>query len=283
MTVSARHLPLAGASNFRDIGGYRTHDGRYVRWGVVYRSGAMYRFTEASWRWLRTRGIRAVCDLRSIEERELAPTDWRGGGDTRHIGVAYGADVLFSTRRGSSEAGMNEMHDSLYPLFPRLIAPSLRAMFEALLHADTPMIVHCSAGQDRTGVAIGILLAALGVPRETVVEDYQLSSQFRRIENELDHDRIATSADSNVFARHYAKVLEKRGAAALGPRVLVNRHGQALLLDAFRAIETEWGSLPAYLETELMLQRGDIERLCETCLAARVEAPPAWHLFDGEA
>jgi protein-tyrosine phosphatase len=266
MTQIGRHISLEGASNFRDIGGYQACDGRYVRWGTVYRSGAMYRFTDSAWRWMVEREIHAVCDLRSVEEQELAPTNWKGGDSTRHVGVAYGANLLFGDLRERGDVRVNEMHSSLYPVFPRLLAPSFRAMFLALIEAQTPLIVHCSAGQDRTGLAIGLLLSALDVPRDTIIEDYRLSTQFRRVENEINLDDLLASAERNDFARFYAPVLMKHRKQALKPRRLVDRNGQPLLFEAFHAIEAEWGSLPGYLEAELHLRHADIERLKEICL-----------------
>lgn len=212
------------------------------------------------------RDVRAVCDLRSREERELSPTAWQGGEHTCHIGVEYDAQLLFAHRKEHGQAGMNEMHDSLYAAFPTLLAPSFKAMFEALLEAHTPLIVHCSAGQDRTGLAIGLLLSALGVSRDTILADYDLSTRCRRVENELDHDKLIVHAEHNAFARYYADILKKKGKAALKPRVLVNRNGQSLLLDAFHAIEDKWGSVPAYLEAELDLGPEHIVRLREICL-----------------
>lgn len=266
MTANRRHIELEGASNLRDIGGYEAADGRSVRWGSVYRSGAMSRFAPSAWHWMAEQGVRAVCDLRSREERELSPTAWQGGEHTRHIGVEYDAQLLFAHRKERGQVGMNEMHDSLYATFPKLLAPSIKAMFEALLEAHTPLLVHCSAGQDRTGLAIGLLLSALGVSRDTILADYDLSTRCRRVENELDHDKLVAQAEHNAFARYYVDILKKRGKAALKPRVLVNRNGQSLLLDAFHAIEDEWGSVPAYLEAELDLRLAHIVRLREICL-----------------
>ncbi|QCP50393.1 tyrosine-protein phosphatase [Trinickia violacea] len=266
MTAIERHIELEGSSNLRDIGGYPACDGRQVRWGMVYRSGAMYRFTDSAWRWMAERGVRVVCDLRSSEERELSPTNWQGGDHTRHVGIAYGAKLLLAELQESGEAGVNEMHNSLYCIFPKLLAPSFKAMFEALLEQQTPLVVHCSAGQDRTGLAIGLLLSALGVPRDTVVADYRLSTQCRRVENEINLDELIAASERNAFARFYAQVLKRRGKAALRPRDLVNRNGQPLLFDAFNAIDAQWGSLAAYLEAELNLRHEDLARLRELCL-----------------
>jgi len=278
ITSYQRHIQLAGASNLRDIGGYQTADGSFVRWHQVYRSGALFRFTPSCWEWVVQQDILTVCDLRSREERELAPTIWEGAKHTRHIGEEYDAQLLFAQGAGNGRVGLNEMHDSLYALFPTLLGASFKAMFQALMDRQVPLIVHCSAGQDRTGLAIGLLLELLGVPREDIFRDYHLSTQWRRIENELDHQQIRANAECNVFARFYAAVLDKRESAAFKPRVLLNRNGQPLLLDAFTAIETRWGSIPAYLEQVLGIGAEQVGRLKEHCLVSRSE-----YVLEGQA
>src|SRR6267378_5563868 len=76
--VSVRRLPLEGAKNFRDLGGYRTSDGHYVRWGLVYRSGYLADLTKQDYQYLRGLGIRLVCDVRAEGERMRSPTNWVG-------------------------------------------------------------------------------------------------------------------------------------------------------------------------------------------------------------
>ena len=75
-----RVLPLRGGRNFRDLGGYRSADGRHVRWRRVFRSGVMNRLTDADRDYLATLEIRASCDLREAHERSLEPSDWRDWG-----------------------------------------------------------------------------------------------------------------------------------------------------------------------------------------------------------
>ncbi|BAV64373.1 hypothetical protein SCLO_1013330 [Sphingobium cloacae] len=262
-----RHIPLAGGSNFRDVGGYVAADGRRVRWNTVYRSGALSRLQADDWRWFVERDIGAVCDLRSDQERELAPTMWQGGQRTEHLGVAYAAELIFTPRSPEMTAtNVNEMHHSLYSLFPRLLAPSFRAMFDALISERVPLIVHCSAGQDRTGLAIGLLLTALGVPRETILEDYLLSTDFRRVENELDHHGLAHLSDRNIVARFYAQRIAQQGFEVMRARPLVNKAGEPLLLGAFAAISDEWGSIEGYLDQELGMGAQRIALLRENCL-----------------
>ena len=105
--AQVRHLPLEGAANFRDIGGYPTADGHHVKWGLVYRSNHLVDLTAADYEYLNTLGIKLVCDLRTDGERRKSPTVWQGGKAPRdhdgvhperdrrraHTGAAEGAGV----------------------------------------------------------------------------------------------------------------------------------------------------------------------------------------------
>jgi len=261
--ATRRHIRLPGASNLRDLGGYPGHGNRTVRWGSLFRSGAMPKLAEADWQWMLAQGVATVCDLRSPQERELAPTVWQGPPRTRHIHADYDAALIFERPLAAlrPDAPLNDMHHSLYPLFVDILVPALREMFEALLAGQVPLIVHCSAGQDRTGLAAGLLLAALGVDRDTILEDYLLSTECRQFENELDRMGLAAFAEANLVARFYTKAISERGIDAVKPRRLVDPQGNALLAAALEAIEARWGSIEAYLRDRLGVGPLEIDRL----------------------
>lgn len=258
-----RQIRLPNTSNLRDVGGYEGLGGKTVRWGLIYRSGAMPRLAEPDWRWMAERRIATVCDLRTPEERELAPTNWQGGDETRHIEADYGAHHIFrNAQADSSKSGaLNDLHHSLYSKFPHLLAPALQAMFQALLDGRTPLIVHCSAGQDRTGLAVGLVLSALGVPRNLIYEDYLLSTASRQFDKELDRAGLAAFAGHNDVARFYTDIIRSRGMKAVTPKPLLDQAGEPLLKLGFAAIEAEWGAVGDYLERQLGVGNPEVSRL----------------------
>jgi protein-tyrosine phosphatase len=263
-----RHVRLPGTSNLRDLGGYRAGEGRRVRWGRLFRSGAMPKLGEADWRWMRDRDVATVCDLRSADERALAPTRWSGPERTRHIHADYDARLIFGQSFVPPRPGaaVNDLHQSLYALFADILAPALGEMFEALLDEQVPLIFHCSAGQDRTGLAAGLLLALLGVDRATIYADYLLSTECRQFDNELDRTGIAAFERTNIVARFYTRAIREQGIEAVKPRRLVDAEGQALLKQALDGIESRFGGLEDYAARRLGLRASGVARLRELYL-----------------
>lgn len=261
--LQQRHISLPGTSNLRDLGGYIGADGRSIRWGQLFRSGAMPKLGEADWGWMKERGISVVCDLRSAAERELAPTRWNGPGDTRHIHADYDPKLIYGRpfvppRPG---AAVNDLHQSLYEVFVDILAPTFTKMFAALLDEQAPIIFHCSAGQDRTGLAAGLLLGLLGVDRDTIYADYLLSTECRQFDNELDRAGIAQFAPTNIVAQFYTKAIRENGMNAVKPRRLVDANGDALLKTALDGIDARFGSLQGYAEQHLGVDEKGVERL----------------------
>ncbi len=257
-----RHIRLPGTSNLRDLGGYEGAGGKRVRWGRLFRSGAMPKLGAPDWDWMLARGVAVVCDLRSAPERELAPTIWAGPPGTRHIAAEYDARLIYGRSFSPAPDGaVNDLHQSLYALFADILAPTLAEMFAALLDGQAPLIVHCSAGQDRTGLAAGILLGLLGVGRDAIYADYLLSTRCRQFDNELDRAGIAAFAETNVVARFYTDAIARSGMDAIKPRRLVDARGDALLKGALEGIDARFGSLENYAGRRLGVDAHGIERL----------------------
>ena len=176
-----RVLPLQGGRNFRDLGGYRTADGRTVKWGLLYRSGQMHDLTPADYVTLQKLGIRTVCDFRDTRERTTEPTLWPAGQTPKVLSDDYALDMSAMKIPGDPASWTHEqVVTAMSATYPKLLDQfngQYRRMFAGLLAGDVPLAFHCTAGKDRTGVAAALLLTALGVPRATIVDDYLLSNR----------------------------------------------------------------------------------------------------------
>lgn len=204
-----RLLALDGAVNCRDIGGYGTVDGRRVRWGLLWRSDAPSRLSAADRGALQQRRLRTVIDLRHPDERALEPSDL-ADDDTlsvHAIGFAPRAahrmlGDLREARPVTPESARSMMLE-LYRELPRDHAPAYARMFRLLIAPDAlPAMVHCTSGKDRTGFGIALLLCALGVPRDAVLEDYLLTNRYRRDIGAILQRRVDPEVLDVVVAAH---------------------------------------------------------------------------------
>lgn len=239
-----RVLPLQGGQNFRDLGGYQTGHGKAVRWGMLYRSGAMNGLTPADFVYLQKLGIRTVCDFRSPDERRTAPVRWPGGKAPTVFADDYTLDMGGLDFRSAGSWSEEEAKAKMAGLYPRLLDQfngQFRRMFAQLLAGNAPLAFNCSAGKDRTGVAAALLLTALDVPRETVIGDYLLSNRY------FDPNTVVPSDESSAaWKRLPAPVLK----AFMG---VDRRYIEAV----FQVIDTHPGGARGYLRDRLGL--GDAE------------------------
>lgn len=176
-----RLIALEGGRNFRDLGGYPTRDGRRVRWGRLFRSGSMAGLTQADWARLCELGVRTVCDLRTSIEREAEPFAWRDSDGLHYFARDYETSFgelrqVMASDFPTGEQARNGMIAG-YRELPFEQAPAYRVMFGHLKANAVPLIVNCTAGKDRAGTAAALMLSALGVPREIVVEDFLLTNR----------------------------------------------------------------------------------------------------------
>lgn len=248
--VAERLIPLAQGSNFRDIGGYPGADGKHVRWGLIYRSGATAMLSPSDVATIDALHLQHIVDLRSSEERVLAPTRIEG---VTYTAYGYSMRRIFASMQAPSGSVRNGA--ALYHAFPTLLAPQMKLLFAALLSRPGPVKYNCSAGQDRTGFATAMILSALGTPRDVIVEDYLLSPTYRRPQWEMPPIDPALFPD-NPVARAFAG-----NSAARRAEPLVDADGKAFLLAAFEEVDRKWGSPEGYLEQVVGLSPADIAAL----------------------
>jgi protein-tyrosine phosphatase len=178
-----RHFNLAGASNFRDLGGYAGKDGRKVRWRHIFRSNHLGQLTEPDIAVLRGLGLKNAFDFRGAEERGMAACAI--AGITVHsLPVEPTVVAALRARLAGGKAlspadGMEVMRES-YIGYVRQNTQRYRSLFAHLLGDSAPLVIHCTAGKDRTGFACALILHALGVADDVIAQDYLLTNRFYR-------------------------------------------------------------------------------------------------------
>lgn len=172
--------------NFRDLGGLVGNNGKCIRKGVIFRSEALDTCIAQDFLKIKKLNLRLVCDLRSKSERDIRPTVWPVDYEPETILMDLNADIrnknadiINILKSNPTERGANEMMMSTYSIFPRLLIKNFKILFARILRGNgLPVVIHCSAGKDRTGVMVALLLLALGVSIEVVQKDYLASKVF---------------------------------------------------------------------------------------------------------
>ncbi|MBO0830473.1 MAG: tyrosine-protein phosphatase [Actinobacteria bacterium] len=176
-----RRIELPGVLNLRDVGGYPVDGGGSVRWRTLFRSDALHRLDAVGVAAIAGLGLRSVLDLRTWEEVQAAPSPVLGR--VRHLPLL--ADLTALPEPAEPVSGGDELElSTIYRYFVDECGDNIAMAIAELADGDAlPALVHCSAGKDRTGVVVALVLAVLGVPDELIAADYALSAVY------LDPDR----------------------------------------------------------------------------------------------
>lgn len=167
-----RHLPLPGTRNLRDVGGYPTMDGRRTRWRRLFRTDALDSLPDDSQAALIGLGLRQAIDLRWPSEVERAPSVFQGSARVRYRSIPL---LAFEQDDPTPHLGLVGMYRRILDERGAHLVDVVRAV---IAPDGAPVAIGCAAGKDRTGVAVAIILSAVGVRREIVVEDYAMSAGF---------------------------------------------------------------------------------------------------------
>ena len=252
--VPGTQLDFAGGTNFRELGGYEADEGKHVKWGQIWRGIPACKLTgEADRAKLDALGLRLILDLRSVEEAKKEPDYVPDGARLVQIcGLCAedGHEIAFAP--GDIDrlmASAPEGYDVPRVLYRRMLTgnKAFKELFRALEAGETPILFHCSAGKDRTGVAAMLILLALGASDETICADYAQTNVCRRAEIEAVMQEHADEIAADPSCRnHYYRM------AGVSPEAA------PFVLDTIRS---QFGSAENYLEAEYGLTPARLMRL----------------------
>ena len=252
--VPGTQLDFAGGTNFRELGGYEADEGKHVKWGQIWRGIPTCKLTgEADRAKLDALGLRLILDLRSVEEAKKEPDYVPDGARLVQIcGLCAedGHEIAFAP--GDIDrlmASAPEGYNVPRVLYRRMLTgnKAFKELFRALEAGETPILFHCSAGKDRTGVAAMLILLALGASDETICADYAQTNVCRRAEIEAVMQEHADEIAADPSCRnHYYRM------AGVEPELA------PFVLDTIRS---QFGSAENYLEAEYGLTPARLMRL----------------------
>ena len=245
-----RKLPFTGAHNFRDLGGYKTSDGKTVKWGKVYRSDNLHSLTDEDLKYMERLNLKSVVDFRSDEERNeepdrltpdmtpiLLPIKFEPEGVTENLT----RDLTFGNLDSS-----NLLRD-FNIILVKEFTEEYREFFRHIVdNGGEPFVLHCTAGKDRAGFGSAMILTVLGVPREKIIEDYLLTNTYVS-----DHvDRKLLETELKTFFRADSDNLRK-----------INFVEERYIQAAFDTIDSHWGGMDQYISEGLNLTEEDINKI----------------------
>ncbi|MFM6933120.1 MAG: tyrosine-protein phosphatase [Novosphingobium sp.] len=243
-----RFVLVDGGRNFRDVGGYATSDGRHLRWDRLFRSGSLGSLTDGGRSTVGALNAAAIIDLRSTAERAGDRGDWlkaQNGYWTRDYELGFGnlSKALSDPANAKPEIVRTMMAEGYRQAIDEQSA-SYRELFLRLASGRGPVIVNCTAGKDRTGVAAALVLRSVGVPYAKVREDFLLSNSAPGMDSL--HKAMAGQA--------------ARAGMSMSPEVMALLAGvDGSYLDAaFDQIDRKYGSLNGYLTQRLGLTKAQV-------------------------
>jgi protein-tyrosine phosphatase len=251
---------LAGATNFRSLGGLPTASGRRLRPHALMRADRLSGLSADDWGTLAGTGIATICDLRSDAERAEHPNRVPPQFSLQEMHCDIRNDLRADPALARlllddpSARGAERVMVEIYRRFPRYMGGTLSAIVDRLLAGGAPLLVHCSAGKDRTGFIIAMLLHALEVPEPVIRQDYLASRTWPG----ADSHRASLEARLGTFIP--ADELRAAVDTVLDVR-------EAYFDAALEALDAEYGSIRRYFETAADIDPARLDLLRSRLLA----------------
>ena len=257
LIVAERKLIINDLANFRDLGGIKTTEGKYVVWGRFYRSDALNELLTTEFPYVEGLGLRKVFDLRSASEIAKAK-------DNLPFNIIYEHFPIFSNMNSGLIDGLDDglkngnltkeaAEDLLLKMYQSFANDDAKK-FKLLLHQimvqdNYPNVFHCTAGKDRTGYTAAMILAILKVDRQTILDEYEMTNFFTK-------DLIEMYA-ANVEKLGYGKQLSPEVVEVI---MSVNKK---YLEASFDIIDKKYGGIDAYIKNQLGFSAAEREKLIQ--------------------
>ena len=218
---SQRYLQLPGCLNLRELGGYETTEGKQIKWRTLLRSDSLHRLPISSQQQLIDYGVKTIVDLRNLFEIKLEEYAFSNRKEIRYFNLP----LIEENQRNIIESIKDKTLLELNLFFLKERPLAIKIILETLATQQTPVIIHCAAGKDRTGFITALLLGLAGVPITTIAEDYHLS------------DRALAS-----LYREIRPQAEKAGMTHL------LESPPQTIIDTFAYLDRRYGGIDRYLE-----------------------------------
>jgi len=248
-TEEHRLLPMDGSHNTRELGGYKTTDGKTIKWGKLFRSDKLSDISKTDQAYLQNLGIKKIVDFRSEQEKAEDPNIIPTG--ISYVEMPISVDGAMRSKieavlKGETDREVQSFLIDANKEFVTNYADVYENFLRGLIDEDAPTLFHCTAGKDRAGFAAAITLIALGVSKEDVINDYMKTNAFtqERIEEILGQIELMSLYQSDV--------------EILRPLLGVE---QIYIETAFRTAEDKYGSLENFIRDGLNISDEDIQKL----------------------
>lgn len=240
-----RLLSIDGTRNTRDLGGYETSDGRTVKWGMIYRSDNLGHLTKTGQAEISALNLVAITDLRSSPEREQEPDKIPVTIPLITYSVLPINDQPVDIKKLSREIAKGEIDEAeimelldhrrfiTNPAHRKSWGDWVRGLAE---DGATPHLFHCTSGKDRAGFGAAITLLTLGVPKETVMDDFLLSNMV-----------YADYIDENT--KKIKRFVKDEKAIATIRKVM--GVSEETMVATFAEMETQYGSVDGFIKDGL--------------------------------